>query len=1160
MYSTITGRIGSAGPRAIGARGLRRASVVLAALLVVSSAAHAQVLYGSITGNVADTTGAFLPGVSVQARNVGTGVAKTAVTDERGAYVFSDLLPGDYDVVFELSGFTRLSHKGARVDTNAVRRVDATLNVSAVSESVEVTAATQALQTDRADLHITQTSEQVSNLPLSGTLGRNYQSLMQVVPGAVIVRTENGGGEANSVAGSPQRSISFSANGVSGWNNQTRIDGSPVQYVWLPTNTAYVPSPEAIEEVSIVTNSYTAEVGMAGGAAVNVVVKSGTNNYRGTGWIYDTDATLRARNVFQTTPDNPKNIVMQYGGNTGGRIVRDKLFYFFNAEKSTQRVAPGSRLLSIAPANLRPGAGGGVVFPMPSEGGAIIYDPASNPDPALRTPFPDNTIPANRIDQAARYLTDRLPATTGPGYVNNVTTTGATTYDRTNYDLKINYASSRLNLFGRYGNSPHLIDDQYALGDAGGGSAAGGSVGVSPGRTQVLGLGATYVLSSTTLLDVNFGYTHQVLGSEAPDIGVNVGSDSDKMNIPGTNGPDPLQGGLPSFQIQNWANLGNDGTGNPFQFRDNQYSFAANLQKQVDRHLLRGGFEWLDQQINHFQPQGGIFQTVRGTFIFDGQSTMLQNVPAPADTRFNSWASFLLGQPSQAGKVDQLVNPNSLYMKTYSAYVQDTWQASANLTVAFGLRWEHQLWPTRPDGLGVNRFDPTDGYVYLGGVGGTPQDTNATTSGVLMPRLGATYRLADKTVVRGGYALGADNSSFINFRNAYPSVFAWSMPPINLNGVQNQYIPVTTLRQGLIVPGGAPDISQGRLLLPTNVGTTTYPVDLDRGKVHSFNVTVEHEVLPWLTAQASYVGTRATGQMNFVNINAGAPGTGNAGRPLFVAGLSNVNSDINSFQPYGDTVYDGLQTQVRARSRSAQGTVVYTWSETTNYVDNAGGNAAGAGGPRIQYLPEKERNKGLAGYDRTHNFQAFWAYNLPFGREERWATGGWKNAVFGGWQLNGVWTAMSGTPIYIVQDTPFNLNAAGSRQVPDLIADTVATYPDHKVNRPPAGANPNDYQYFDRSAYQVVNIAAGAAQRFGTSPRNTVRGPGFWNVDLGFFRSFTLPRTVVMQFRFEMLNALNHANYRNPGNNVSDPGTFGFITETTGVGERNIRLGLRVTF
>jgi hypothetical protein len=155
---------------------------------------------------------------------------------------------------------------------------------------------------------------------------------------------------------------------------------------------------------------------------------------------------------------------------------------------------------------------------------------------------------------------------------------------------------------------------------------------------------------------------------------------------------------------------------------------------------------------------------------------------------------------------------------------------------------------------------------------------------------------------------------------------------------------------------------------------------------------------------------------------------------------------------------------------------------------------------------------------------------------------------------------MSGTPIYIIQNTGYNLNAAGSGQVPDQVTNRVTTYPDNRVNRPSAGADPNQYQYFDRSAFQPVNIPAGQPQRFGTSPRNSIRGPGFWNVDLGLFRTISLPRSVNLQFRFEALNALNHPNLANPGNNISDAGTFGFITSTTGVGERNIRLAVRVSF
>jgi hypothetical protein len=239
-------------------------ALLLVLALAVTGAA--QVLYGSLTGTVTDPQDAVLPGVQVVVTNVDTGVSKSTSTDRTGAFLFSDLVPGVYDVSFDISGFNKVVQRAVRIDSNAVRRVDTQLQLSNVQETIEVVSPTVALQTDRADVHFTQPAREVNDLPLTGSLGRNYQSLMQVVPGAAIQRTEGGQqlGEANSVAGSPQRSISFNVNGVSSWQNQTKIDGSPVQYVWLPTNTAYVPSAEAIEEVSIVTNSYTAEVGTAG--------------------------------------------------------------------------------------------------------------------------------------------------------------------------------------------------------------------------------------------------------------------------------------------------------------------------------------------------------------------------------------------------------------------------------------------------------------------------------------------------------------------------------------------------------------------------------------------------------------------------------------------------------------------------------------------------------------------------------------------------------------------------------------------------------------------------------------------------------------------------------------------------------------------------------
>ena len=1144
-------------------------AVVIAAMTMMTLPAYAQVLYGSLTGTVTDESGAVAVGVKVQALNVATNVASTATTNERGLYLFNTLLPGLYDVTIQAPSFKTVVQKGVRIDTNAVRRVDAKLQVSQIAETIEVSAAAVALQTERADVHITQTTRQINELPISGSLGRNYQSLMEVVPGATIQRNESANGEANSTGGSPQRAISVSANGVSGVLNQTRIDGSPANYIWLPTNTAYVPSAEAIEEVSIVTNSYNADVGMAGGAAVNVVVKSGTNKVHGTAWIYDTSSHFTARQVFAPATEGahrPKNIVAQFGGNIGGPIIKNKLFLFANIERTTQRQGAGSSTASIAPANLR-SSGGDIHFPTPAEDpqyGAIIYDPQSNPDPRLRTAFPNNTIPGNRVDPAALYLMSKLPSPTAPGLVSNYTTKAALKYNRTNMDFKLNFApTSNLTMFARYGNSPHRIEDSYMLGEAGGGSPSGGQVGISPGRTQVFGAGFTYSFNATTMLDGNFGLTHQVLGSQAPDLDVKVGSDPDKMNIPGTNGPDRLQGGIPAMTLTGFSSLGNTGTGSPFQFRDNQYTASLNLQKMAGPHLFRIGAEYQSNQLNHWQPQGGAFQTVRGSFTFSGNATRLEGTAAPKNMNLNSWADFVLGMPTAAGKVDQLVNPNSIWWNVYSAYLQDTWQVTRSLTVMLGVRWEYYPFAYRPNGLGVNRFDPEDGWVYMGGFGNTPQNTYADSGkGRIVPRTGLTYRINDKTVIRGGYGQSVDPQGYYELRNAYPTVNIWSMPVGTLNGVQDNYLPVTTLRKGLVNPGGGIDTSAGKVRLPANTGLTTYPKKANRKYVASWNVTLQRELLSWLTAQAAYVGTHHYGQMSFTNINAGPPGTGDAGRPLNVLGFTSGGANITMVQPYGDTVYNGLQTQLVARANHLTGGLAYTYSKVTNYADNMVGNSAGAGGPRIQYMPEKERNKGLAGYNRTHVLQLYWVWDLPFGKGRTWGQGGLVNTLFGGWQFNGMFSDMTGTPIYVLQGTAPNLLAAGSAQVPDL-AGPITINKDVlvKVGSPPAGQEAQ-YQFFSVNSFQPVTTA-----RFGNNVRNDVPGPNYWNVDLGVFRTFALPGNVKMQLRAEALNALNHPNFRSPGsqgvggNDVTATSAFGTLTALTGSSpSRNIRFAVRLSF
>ena len=233
--------------------------------------------------------------------------------------------------------------------------------------------------------------------------------------------------------------------------------------------------------------------------------------------------------------------------------------------------------------------------------------------------------------------------------------------------------------------------------------------------------------------------------------------------------------------------------------------------------------------------------------------------------------------------------------------------------------------------------------------------------------------------------------------------------------------------------------------------------------------------------------------------------------------------------PFGDTTYHALQADLKGRVAHAVYGAVYTLSRTMNYADNDGN-------PRIPLVQFKELNRGPAGYDRTHNLQTYWVWDLPFGPGRRWATEGLNAALFGGWQTNGVLSLMSGAPIGIVQNNAVNLNAGGSGQYPDQVKSEVNIL----------GGIGTGQEYFDRSAYAAVSIPAAEPQRFGNSGRNPIRGPGFANVDLGFFRTIELAGHARLQFRIELLNAFNRTNFGNPGGDISNAGTFGFVTSTIG--------------
>ncbi|MGH9847080.1 MAG: TonB-dependent receptor domain-containing protein, partial [Blastocatellia bacterium] len=721
-------------------------------------------------------------------------------------------------------------------------------------------------------------------------------------------------------------------------------------------------------------------------------------------------------------------------------------------------------------------------------------------------------------------------------FPSNYFASGTYEFNRDNYDFKVNFIpGEKSTMFARYSISPSRIFDPPSLGAAGGDALAGGQPGLAPGRIQSTAVGGTYTVTPQLLLDGNIGFTRQRLGAQNVDIDKNFGLDD--LGIPGTNGPDRLQGGYPRFTISGFSSIGNPNVSNPFLFRDNQYVAAGNLSWSKGAHNLRFGGEYTYYTINHFQPQAAFGP--RGGFNFSGGLTALRATGAAAPTLYNGWADFLLGLPQSLGKDLQFINPAAVRMPSWGIYARDQWQVNRKLTVNYGMRYEYYPFATR-DHRGGERYDPITDKVLIGGVGDTPENAGVDVgAGQLAPRFGLAYRLTEKTVVRAGYGISVDPNSFRNLRDAYPATIS-----SQFSGAST-FQAAGTLKTGIpAVP--VPDLTQGSIVLPAAVGTQTFPADFNRGYIQSFNLTVQRDIGAGFTAQAAYVGSRAIRQTANVNINAAGPGGGNAGRALAKFGRI---ANINSLMPFNTATYNSLQTQLNRRlNPGAIFGVSYTFSKAIGYADNSDS------GLTFHWAPMWERNRALTNFDRTHNLQIFGVYQLPFGQGKKWANSGVADWLAGGWQLSGVFSALSGTP-FTVTTAGTSLNAPGNTQTADQVLPEVKI-----LNKKGRGES-----YFDPNAFAPVT-----AVRFGTVGRNSLRGPGLANFDASLVRDFRLTERFKLQFRTDVFNVTNTPAFNNPGATASSPtrATDGSIINLNGyteitsaqATERQFRFALKLSF
>src|SRR5215471_7579608 len=413
---------------------------LLAVLLTVGlapSPANAQILYGSLVGDVADQNGAILPGVSVMITNTGTSLKLETTTDGAGSYVFRNLLPGVYDMTLSLKGFKEIRQSGIIVSAGNPKRIDVALQVGATQETVTVTADAATLKTEKSDLNTEINSVQVTTLPLNQY--RNYQTLLNLVPGATPVQFQN------AEIDTPGRSLRTWVNGTQPNSNTTRVDGAVSVNVWLPHHAGYIQPAETIETVNIATNNFDADIGMAGGAAQTVVTKSGTNQFHGSAFEFMNFDELNANSFANNANSLPRSPLSHhtYGGTFGGPIKKDKLFFFGSYEKFRDRRG-GNYTYTVPTDKMRNGDFSEVAAAYPK---FLLYDPNTGGGVAsARTGFPTNfVIPADRISPIAQAIMKLYPKVNSNidlnrnGLFDDYVTQHEVQVDRANYDSKITW-------------------------------------------------------------------------------------------------------------------------------------------------------------------------------------------------------------------------------------------------------------------------------------------------------------------------------------------------------------------------------------------------------------------------------------------------------------------------------------------------------------------------------------------------------------------------------------------------------------------------------------------------------------------------------------------------------------------------------------------------
>jgi hypothetical protein len=1051
-------------------------------LLLLAVSASAQVDRATLTGVIRDPSDAAIPKAKVTVTSLSTGVVSTTTTTTEGTYLIVNLLPGEYLVQAQADGF-QIFEQTVRLELGARSRLDMSLAVGSIGETVRVEGVTPLLSTENAVVGTVVDQNEVAKLPLAI---RNWDDLLSLVPGVQSDRYTEQAGSLTSAG----RTGGVSVHGNRSLQNNFLLDGvannSFSTNVQELTTQISRPSVDAIDEFKVVTSPYAAEYGWSPGAAIIVNTKAGTNTFRGTAYDFFRDDKFDSNNFFAKRANQPKptNSQNQFGGNVGGPLVKGRAFFFgdYEGTRITQGVLRTGRVLT---ANERQG----------------IFSTAIR-DPLTGQNFPDNRIPADRIDPVAANIAGLLPPPNAPGN-NNFIRQPNVEDESDRYMVRVDVPiGTNDTLFARYIGSNRF---RYVPGWFGG--IIDGTSTSAWGRNYldshaIVG-GWNKVLGTNLFNEARFSYARGTNdGTQDP-----FGEDGNaQIGFPGVP-PDPtVVGGIVGIDLSGHIRLGSPNFMPKFQHTE-QFQYLNTLTWLRGRHQWKFGADLMLPMRNEYFDVA----PTRGNLTYNGAFTG------------NALADFMLGYVQRAQLTNVFIVNQRLWSTSF--FVQDDFKVNDQFTLSLGLRYDFMTPPYEMNNQMAN-FDPNGnggaGALYFAGEGSLEDralvkpDTNN-----VAPRVGAVYKMNDRTIIRGGFGV------FYNQFERIGSEDQLALNPPGLRSVDVQTASTTT--PVLFMRNGFPPNFMDQLVLGNLMLRAADP-NAPRTTVKQFGGGVERQIGASFAVSVDAVGTLTDHLAVLRNINQPLAGTRDANGPRPYPAFG---SNLQWREMTGTGNYKGLDVGFEKRFTDGYSyRVSYTLGESRDQAPEHLNAASG----RPQNGRDLESWEGPSDFDIRHRLTGNLIAELPFGPGKAMAQDGVAGAILGGWLVSGIYSVRSGRPITVFQGT--NNVGPGAEGLPNLFGD-------------PEGEKTVE-AWYNKAAFELVPTGT-----FGNAGRNILRGPNFMTFDISVQRRIDFTDRVNATLRWDCFNLFDRANLGNPDRNIASA-TAGVISTLAGdprVMQFSFRLG-----